>query len=191
VVAPPANVAVNSPVLVSFNDANPGTPHYTVTTTSAGDPTGAHLAGTILPQTNQILKVVTDQGEMDFQLFNNFTPNTVTHFVNLVNSGVFNPSTYTNFTGTFILGVGTVTTAAINFDATNLTATAANIQAALVAAGLTGTTVTVAPGAASPAFSFNVTFASSQSPVAFAQGATFRCRLRLQTRLRPRPRHKR
>ncbi len=135
VVAPPATVAVNAPVLVSFNDANTGTPHYTVTTTSASDPTGADLAGTILPQTNQILKIVTDQGEMDLELFNNFSPNTVSHFVNLVNSGVFDPSTYTNFTGTFQLGANTSTstveTSAITFDATNLTATAANIQAAL------------------------------------------------------------
>ena len=135
VVAPPATVAVNAPVLVSFNDANAGSPHYTVTTTSASDPHRHDLAGSILPQTNQVLKIVTDQGEMDLELFNNFTPNTVAHFVNLVNSGVFNPSTYTNFTGTFQLGANTSTstveTTAITFDATNLTTTAANIQAAL------------------------------------------------------------
>ncbi len=171
VVAPPADVAVDAPVLVSFNDANTGTPHYTVTATSASDPNGTKLTGTVLPQTNQVLKIVTDQGEMDLELFNNFTPNTVAHFVNLVNSGTFNPSTYTNFTGTFQLNVGTVTTAAINFDATNLTATAANIQNALVAAGLTGATVTVASGAAAPTFSFNVTFAASESPATYSPAA--------------------
>ena len=185
VVAPPANVAVGSPVLVSFNDANTGTPHYTVTTTSTSDPSGADLTGTILPQTNQVLKIVTDQGEMDFELFNNYTPATVAHFVNLVNSGTFDPSTYTDFTGTFQLGVGTVATSTINFDATNLTATAANIQSALVAAGFSGATVTVASGSAAPAFSFNVTFPTAESPIAYGQGAQ-RCRSIFSIR-RPRP----
>jgi cyclophilin family peptidyl-prolyl cis-trans isomerase len=171
VIAPPANVAVDAPVLVSVNDANTGTPHYTVTATSTSDPTGAHLTGTVLPQTNQVLKIVTDQGEMDLELFNNFTPNTVTHFVNLVNSGTFDPSKYTNFTGTFQLAVGTVETSPITFDATNLTATAANIQSALVAAGLTGATVTVASGAAAPTFGFNVTFSSSESPIQYVPAA--------------------
>ena len=44
-----------------------------------------------MPQTNQVLQIVTNYGEMDFQLLNNYTPNTVAHFVSLVDSG-----TYTN-----------------------------------------------------------------------------------------------
>ena len=90
VVAPAASIASGSPVLVSFRDTNPGTPTYTISTSSANDPTGSNLTATLLPQTNQVLKIVTDQGEMDFQLFNNFTPNTVQHFDDLVNSGAYN-----------------------------------------------------------------------------------------------------
>ena len=30
-----------------------------------------------MPQTNQVLKIVTSLGEMDFQLLNNYTPDTV------------------------------------------------------------------------------------------------------------------
>jgi cyclophilin family peptidyl-prolyl cis-trans isomerase len=90
VVAPASTIASGSPVLVGFNNANTGTPIYTITTASTSDPTGSKLTATLLPQTNQVLKVVTDQGEMDFELFNNFTPNTVQHFVDLVNSGTYN-----------------------------------------------------------------------------------------------------
>ena len=85
VVAPAASVATRAPVLVSFQDTNTGTPNYTISTSSTSDPTGSNLTATLLPETNQVLKIVTDQGEMDFQLFNNFTPNTVQHFDDLVN----------------------------------------------------------------------------------------------------------
>ncbi len=84
-----------------------------------------------------------------------------------MNSGAYNPSTYTGFTGAFELAVGSTTTAPINFEANNLTATAANIQTALVAAGFSGTTVTVDASAAAPSFLFDVTFASSESPVSY------------------------
>jgi cyclophilin family peptidyl-prolyl cis-trans isomerase len=173
VVAPADDVASGSPVLVSFSDANAGTPNYTITTSSSDDPTGSNLTATLLPQTNQVLKIVTNEGEMDFQLFNNFTPSTVQHFVDLVNSGTYNQSTYDAFTGTFTLQVGTATTAPITFDATDLATTATNIQAALEAA-LPGVTaaVSVAPGAAYPAFSFDVTFSTEQSPVGYTAAAT-------------------
>jgi len=91
VIAPAADIANGSPVLVAFNDANTGTPTYTVTTSSSSDPTGSNLTATLMPQTNQVLKILTDQGEMDIQLFDNYTPNTVNHFLDLVNAG-----TYTN-----------------------------------------------------------------------------------------------
>ncbi len=90
VIAPAGSVVSGSPVLVSFQDTNAGTPAYTISTSSTSDPTGSNLTATLLPETNQVLKIVTDQGEMDFQLFNNFTPNTVQHFVDLVNSGTYN-----------------------------------------------------------------------------------------------------
>ncbi len=172
VIAPANDVASGSPVLVSFSDTNPGTPNYTITTSSSDDPTGSNLTATLLPETNQVLKIVTNLGEMDFQLFNNFTPNTVQQIENLVNSGTYNESTYDAFTGTFTLQVGSVTTAPITFDATDLATTATNIQTALEAAlpGVTAS-VTVAPGAAYPAFSFNVTFSSNQAPISYTASA--------------------
>jgi len=89
VLAPPASVAIGSPVLIPLNSANSGTPTFSVTTTSTSDPTGSHLTATLMPQTNQVLKIVTDQGEMDIQLLNNYTPNTVSHIVGLVNSNTY------------------------------------------------------------------------------------------------------
>jgi cyclophilin family peptidyl-prolyl cis-trans isomerase len=90
VVAPASTITTDSPVLVSFQDTNTGTPTYTIAASSTNDPTGSKLTATLLPNTNQVLKIVTDKGEMDFQLFNNFTPNTVQHFVDLVNAGKYN-----------------------------------------------------------------------------------------------------
>ena len=171
VIAPPASIVPDSPVLVGFNDTGSSS-SYTVSATSTADPSGADLTGTVMPATNPVLKIVTDQGEMDFELLQNYAPNTVAQIENLVNSGAYSPSTYTNFTGTFSLGVGSTVTGAITFEANNLTATAANIQRALVAAGLSGATVTVAPGAAAPTFAFNVTFSTSESPVQYGQGSS-------------------
>jgi cyclophilin family peptidyl-prolyl cis-trans isomerase len=87
--APPASIAVGSPVLVSFNTVDSGTPTFTVTTSSSSDPNGADLTATLMPETNQVLQIVTSDGTMDFQLLNNLTPLTVTHFVNLVDSGTY------------------------------------------------------------------------------------------------------
>ena len=106
----PANIAVGSPVLVALNDANAGTPTFTATTS---DEKG--LTATFLPQTNQVLKVVTDQGEMDFQLFNNLTPETVNHFVGLVGSGTYTNTTFYRIISNFmdqggVSGAGTGST---------------------------------------------------------------------------------
>ncbi len=91
VIAPPTQVAVGSPVLVSFNDTSgSASTVYTVTTSSSSDSTGSHLTATVMPQTNQVLKIATDQGDMYFELLNNYTPNTVSHFVNLVNANLYN-----------------------------------------------------------------------------------------------------
>ena len=82
-------------MLVGVSTTNAGTPNFTVTTTSAADdPTGSDLTATYLPQTNQVLKIVTDQGEMDFELFNNYTPATVAHIVSLVNSGTYTSTSF-------------------------------------------------------------------------------------------------
>ena len=85
VVTPAANIAVNSPVLVAVDDTNSGTPNFSVTTSDS------HLTASFMPQTNQVLQIVTNFGTMDLQLFNNDATNTVKHFVSLVDSG-----TYTN-----------------------------------------------------------------------------------------------
>jgi large repetitive protein len=81
--APPSNIAIGSPVLVPLNSANSGTPNFSVTTSDS------HLTATLLPQTNPVLKIVTDQGEMDFQLLNNYTPNTVAHLRSLISSNTY------------------------------------------------------------------------------------------------------
>ena len=86
VLTPPADIAIGSPVLVAFNTSRTGTPNFSVTTSD-----NSHLTATLMPQTNQVLKIVTNMGEMDFQLLSNYTPNTVNHIVNLVAKG-----TYTN-----------------------------------------------------------------------------------------------
>ena len=89
VFAPPANIAVGSPVLVAFNDANAGTPTYNVATSDS-----SHLTATLMPQTNQVLKIVTSLGEMDFQLLDNYTPNTVSHFASLIDAGTYTNATF-------------------------------------------------------------------------------------------------
>ena len=93
-IAPPTNIAIGSPVLVALDSTNAGTPAFTATTSSSSDPSGADLTATFLPQTNQVLQIVTNLGTMDFQLFNNYTPNTVAHFVNLVNSDTYTKTTF-------------------------------------------------------------------------------------------------
>jgi len=90
VIAPPPDIAIGSPVLVGLNTTNSGTAAFSVSTSDS-----SKLTATLMPQTNQVLKVITSLGEMDFQLLNNYTPNTVSHFVNLVNAGT---GTYTNTT---------------------------------------------------------------------------------------------
>lgn len=84
VLAPPASVAIGSPVLIPMNSANSGTPTFSVTTSDS-----SKLTATLMPQTNQVLKIVTDQGEMDIQLLNNYTPNTVSHFVGLIDANTY------------------------------------------------------------------------------------------------------
>ena len=170
--APPSTIAIGSPVLVALNSADSGSPTFSVTTSSTSDPHGNDLTATVMPQTNQVLKIVTNEGEMDFQLLNNYTPNTVAHFESLVDSGTYNQSTYANLSGTFELQVGSTTTAAITFDSSNPTATAANIQSALVSAGFSGATVSVDSTKTAPDYGFNVTFAASESPIAYVATAT-------------------
>jgi len=89
VIAPPPDLAIGSPVLVGLNSTNSGTADFSVSTSDSSE-----LTATLMPQTNRVLKVVTNLGEMDFQLLNNYTPNTVSHFVNLVDSGTYTNTTF-------------------------------------------------------------------------------------------------
>jgi len=94
VIAPPPSIAIGSPVLVAMDSTNAGTPNFSVTTTSTGDPSGSELTASLMPQTNQVLKIVTSLGDMYVQLFDNYTPNTVAHIVNLVDSGLYTNTSF-------------------------------------------------------------------------------------------------
>jgi cyclophilin family peptidyl-prolyl cis-trans isomerase len=85
VLAPPSSIAIGSPVLVAFNTTNTGTPNFSVTTSN-----NSQLTATLLPATNQVLQIDTSMGVMDFQLLNNYTPNTIAHIESLINSGTYN-----------------------------------------------------------------------------------------------------
>jgi len=74
--------------------------------------------------------------------------------------------------GAFQLQVGSTTTGAINFDSTNLTATAASIQSALRTSGFNNATVTVAQATTAPNFVFDVTFGSSQADISYVAAST-------------------
>ena len=85
-----------------------------------------------------------------------------------VNDGLGNTQSFQihiGFTGPLELQVGTTSTGQIGFDSGNPAATAANMQSALVAAGLSGTTVAVAPIRLRAAWRFDVTFTTAQSPI--------------------------
>ena len=88
VFTPPTSLVVGSPVLVAFNDANPGTPAYSVTTSNP-----SALSATIMKENsttaNPVLQIVTNVGTMDIELLDNYTPNTVAHIESLVNSGAY------------------------------------------------------------------------------------------------------
>jgi len=101
VLTPPTSVAIGSPVLIAMNSVNSGTPNFSVTTSD-----NSKLTATLMPQTNQVLKIVTDQGEMDFQLLNNFTPNTVSHFIDLVNTNTYTNTSFYRIIQTFMIQGG-------------------------------------------------------------------------------------
>ena len=69
----------------------------------------------------------------------------------------FNPVTVGPYTGTFELLVGTGATAPISFSSADLPTSAANIQAALVSLGYTGTLVTVVGETSAATYGFNIT----------------------------------
>jgi cyclophilin family peptidyl-prolyl cis-trans isomerase len=93
--APTTTISVGSPLLIAFNSTDTGgTPNYQVKTYSASDPNGKLLTGVVEPLTNQVLTIDTNLGDMQFQLLNNLTPLTVTHFVNLVESNLYNNTTF-------------------------------------------------------------------------------------------------
>ncbi|MGA2256410.1 MAG: peptidylprolyl isomerase, partial [Thermoguttaceae bacterium] len=95
VIAPPASIAIGSPVLVALNSADSGTPNFSVTTSNSSDPSvSGDLTATLMPQTNQVLQIVTNEGDVDIQLLDNYTPNTVAHLVSLINSGVYTNTSF-------------------------------------------------------------------------------------------------
>ena len=94
VIAPPPTIASGSPVLVAMDSTNSGTQKFSVTTSSSSDPTGSKLTASLMPQSNQVLKIVTNYGEEDIQLLNNYTPNTVAHIISLVNSGAYTNTSF-------------------------------------------------------------------------------------------------
>ncbi len=106
---PATTMAIGSPVLVAFNSSESQTPNYSVTVTNSSDPTAAKdLTATLMPQTNTVLKIVTNLGEIDLQLLNNLTPNTVAHFVSLVNSDAYNNNaTFYRIIENFVIQGGT------------------------------------------------------------------------------------
>ena len=75
-------------------------------------------------------------------------------------------------TGQFELQVGTVETAAIDFSSADPVTTAANMQAALVAAGFTGATVTNVTGTSQTVFTFDATFTSPEPAIQYLAVAT-------------------
>ena len=101
-----------------------------------------------------------------------------------VNDGLGNSQTFQvhiGFSGPLELDVGSTPTGQIDFDSGNPTATAANIQSALLALGLSGTTVTVAANSTPTSLVFTVTFPAAEAaitatttdlPVTFSNSAT-------------------
>jgi cyclophilin family peptidyl-prolyl cis-trans isomerase len=93
-IAPAANIAIGSPVLVALNSADAGTPSFSVTTSSTADPTGADLTASFTAASDPVLQVVTSLGDMDFQLLHDYTPNTVAHFISLIDSGAYTNTSF-------------------------------------------------------------------------------------------------
>jgi len=102
VIAPAPNIASGSPVLVAMDTTNTGTPNFSVTTSSSSDPTGSNLTATLVPQSNPVLKIVTSLGEMDLQLLENYTPNTVAHIISLVDSGAYTNTSFYRIIADFV-----------------------------------------------------------------------------------------
>ncbi len=107
VFSPPTNMVVGSPVLVAVNDANSGSTGFKVSTSSSSDPTGSDLTATFTPASNPVLKIVTNMGEIDLQLLNNYTPNTVAHIESLVESGIYTNSSFYRIVQDFVIQGGT------------------------------------------------------------------------------------
>ena len=97
VIAPPADIAVGSPVLVAAESTNGGTGSFSVSTSDPGA-----LTATLMPQSNPVLQIVTNLGTMEFQLLGNYTPNTVAHFEDLVNAGTYSNTTFYRIIQTFM-----------------------------------------------------------------------------------------
>jgi cyclophilin family peptidyl-prolyl cis-trans isomerase len=100
VIAPPASMAIGSPALIAFDSTN-ANPTFTVSTSDS-----SALTATLMPQTNQVLEIDTNLGDMEFQLLNNYTPNTVSHFVNLVDSNTYTNTSFYRIIQSFMIQGG-------------------------------------------------------------------------------------
>ena len=106
VLAPPASVAIGSPVLVSFNDASANSATtYTVTSSNPGA-----ISATLMQQSNQvanpILRISTNLGNMDIELLKNYAPNTVAHIESLITSGDYANSSFYRIIQSFMIQGG-------------------------------------------------------------------------------------
>ena len=106
VVAPPADVAAGSPVLIALQDAASGTPTYKVTASSTADPNGTDITATVMPTSNPVLQIVTNFGEMDFQLLQNYTPNTVSHIESLIDANSYSTASFYRVLENFMIQGG-------------------------------------------------------------------------------------
>ncbi len=100
VLAPPATLAIGSPALIAVDDAA-AEANFSVQTSNS------NVTATFLPTNNPILQVKTNLGEMDFQLFNNYTPNTVSHFTSLVDSNAYSSTSFYRVIQNFVIQGGT------------------------------------------------------------------------------------
>ncbi|MGO9109891.1 MAG: Calx-beta domain-containing protein [Thermoguttaceae bacterium] len=125
---------------------------------------GTYVPGTVISDLVTPGEETTDPAEYAAQSFTGvrLLPNPTVAEVQEISFGA-------SITGQFYLQLGSVLTAAINFDNTNLTNTASNIQTALVSAGFSGATVTVVPPSVPTTtpttFTFKVTFGGASTGV--------------------------
>ncbi|MGA2253720.1 MAG: hypothetical protein ABSG53_03585, partial [Thermoguttaceae bacterium] len=125
---------------------------------------GTYVPGTVISDIVTSGEETTDPAEYQAQSFTGvrLLPNPSVAEVQQISFGA-------SITGEFYLQLGSVLTGAINFDNTDLTTTAGNIEAALESAGFSGATVTVVTPSVQTGtpttFTFEVTFGGASTGV--------------------------